>query len=138
MSWDAPIPSETLSQTLTRALGAAQIAVKLDADDQDTMAAVEAYQRSISLLEDVIRREPSEDEVTRLETIRATYRERIEVLLLCRSVPITQQSCNTLIGGKPRKFKGCNLRASRARRWTVERMKVLCGCTSDMRGEMYY
>ncbi|KAJ7508684.1 hypothetical protein B0H11DRAFT_1966237 [Mycena galericulata] len=108
MSWSAPIPSETLRQTLTRALGAAQIAVKLDADDQDTMAAVEAYQRSISLLEDVICREPSEDEVERLKAIRATYRERVQVLLLCRSVLIAQQSTDTLIGtgAKGRKFRG--------------------------------
>jgi hypothetical protein len=65
----SPTPSETLRQTLTRALGAAQIAVKLDAADQDTMAIVGAYQRSISLLEDVIRRHPLEDEAKELSAI---------------------------------------------------------------------
>lgn len=66
MSWNAPIPSETLHQTLTRALAAAQVAVKLDASDQDTNATVVAYQRCIFLLDDVIRREPSRHEAERL------------------------------------------------------------------------
>jgi hypothetical protein len=46
----APIPSETVHQTLTRALAAAQIAVKLDEANQDTMAIVEAYQGAIALM----------------------------------------------------------------------------------------
>ncbi|KAJ7687408.1 hypothetical protein B0H17DRAFT_1332456 [Mycena rosella] len=69
MSWNAPIPSETLHRTLTRALGAAQVAVKLDASNHDTNATVAAYQRCIALLDDVVRREPSEEEVGRLKAI---------------------------------------------------------------------
>ncbi|KAJ6523602.1 hypothetical protein B0H19DRAFT_1085675 [Mycena capillaripes] len=102
---NAPIPSETVRQTLTRALGAAQIAVKLDAADQDTMAIVKAYQRAISLLEDVIERHPLDDEVEQLKAIRSSYRERVEVLLLSRSVPIARQSAETLVGpDKPWRF----------------------------------
>ncbi|KAJ7204459.1 hypothetical protein GGX14DRAFT_460475 [Mycena pura] len=134
MSWNAPIPSETLSQTLTRALGAAQVAVKLDAADQDTMAIVSAYQRCISLLDDVIRREPLEEEAERIRAIRSTYRDRVQVLLLCRSVPIARQSTETLTGTADShlriwKLPGCAT-TTRAGRWTVERLKGICGCTS--------
>ncbi|KAJ7922825.1 hypothetical protein B0H13DRAFT_1981878 [Mycena leptocephala] len=130
----SPTPSETLRQTLTRALGAAQIAVKLDAADQDTMAIVSAYQRSISLLEDVIRRHPLEDEVKELSAIRSSYQERVKVLLLTRSVPIAQRSTETLVGtpeghAKPWRLPGCTGKAAKARRWTMKRLKVLCGCT---------
>ncbi|KAJ7116801.1 hypothetical protein C8R43DRAFT_1038124 [Mycena crocata] len=128
MSWNAPIPSETVAQTLTRALSAAQVAVKLDAADQDALAIVQAYQRSIVLLEEVIRRESSEEETTRLMAIRTSYRERVQVLLLGRSVPIPRQSTETLVDyNKPWK-KGCSRRASKARRWTVDHLKTLCGC----------
>jgi uncharacterized protein len=66
----APIPSETVHQTLTRALAAAQIAVKLDEANQDTMAIVEAYQGAIALMDDVIRRHPlAEDEGQQLTAI---------------------------------------------------------------------
>ncbi|KAJ6601420.1 hypothetical protein DFH09DRAFT_562914 [Mycena vulgaris] len=128
MSWNAPIPAETLHRTLTRALGAAQVAVKLDASDHDTNAIVDAYQRCIFLLDDVLRREPSEEETERLTAIRSSYRDRIQVLLLCRSVPVAQQSTETLIEQvKPWRFQG-----GKARRWTLERLKVLCGCTNSV------
>jgi len=136
MSWNAPIPSETLSQTLTRALGAAQVAVKLDAADQDAMAIVSAYRRCISLLDDVIRREPLQEEAERIRAIRSTYRDRVEVLLLCRSVPIARQSTETLIGTAEShlgRWKVAETRCSfmaGSRRWTVERLKRICGCTS--------
>ncbi|KAJ7024368.1 hypothetical protein C8F04DRAFT_1192491 [Mycena alexandri] len=124
-------PSETLHQTLTRALGAAQVAVQLDEADQDTMSIVEAYQRSISLLDDVIRRGEHlpAHEAERLRGVCERYRERVQVLLLSRSVPIAQRSTDTLItSSKLWKFPG---QARKARRWTVARLKVLGGCMSS-------
>ncbi|KAJ6623074.1 hypothetical protein B0H10DRAFT_2213771 [Mycena sp. CBHHK59/15] len=101
-----PIPSETVRQTLTRALHFAQIAVQLDAADKDTNAIVEAYHHCVSLMDNAIRRETDAAEVERLQAIRASYRDRIQVLLLCRSVPIAQQSTETLIGtAESEKFK---------------------------------
>ncbi|KAJ7269319.1 hypothetical protein B0H12DRAFT_1095211 [Mycena haematopus] len=133
----AHIPSETVPQTLKRALAAAQIAVKLDEANQDTMAIVEAYQRSISLLDAVISRDPLDDQLT---GIRESYRQRIEVLLLSRTVPIVaQQSTETLIKtvkeqSKPWKFPSKPSQThvvfdANSRRWTVKRLKALCGCT---------
>ncbi|KAK7063863.1 hypothetical protein R3P38DRAFT_2820864 [Favolaschia claudopus] len=128
-----PIPSETTRQTLTRALAAANIAVKLDEANQDTTAIVDAYQRSILLLDEVISRHDVSEELERLAAVRTTYRHRIEVLLLSRTVPITQQqSTETLIGtaesaSKSWKFPKCTETAKKARRWT----KLLCGCTRD-------
>ncbi|KAJ7665363.1 hypothetical protein DFH06DRAFT_1187120 [Mycena polygramma] len=132
MYGNANVPSENIRQTLKRALDAAQIAVKLDEADRDTMAIVEAYQRSISLLEDVIERNPLEDvedldEVEQLRAIRSSYRERVQVLLLSRtrSVPIARQSTDL----KPWKFPSPNAQAAKARRWTMQRLKVLCFCS---------
>ncbi|KAJ6520240.1 hypothetical protein C8R45DRAFT_1086122 [Mycena sanguinolenta] len=92
------ISPESVQQTLQRALSAAQAAVKLDEANRDTMAIVEAYRRSISLLDHVISRHPIPDEVDRLTDIRATYSERIQVLMLSRTIPVVaQQSTETLI-----------------------------------------
>ncbi|KAJ7103138.1 hypothetical protein B0H15DRAFT_811098, partial [Mycena belliarum] len=128
MSWNVPIPSESLHRTLKRALAAARVAVEFDASNHDTNATVAAYQRCIALLDDVIRREPSEEETQWLKSVRTSYRDRTQYLLLCRSVPVTRQSTamwdqpECIV--KPRRFPGY-----KACRFTVERMKMLCGCT---------
>ncbi|KAJ7292908.1 hypothetical protein C8J57DRAFT_9933 [Mycena rebaudengoi] len=79
------LPSETIRQTLARALAQADIAVGLDAADTDTMAIVEAYRRCISLLDIVLDREAVDEDTERLRAVRSSYRSRIEVLLLTRT-----------------------------------------------------
>ncbi|KAF7307315.1 hypothetical protein MIND_00525500 [Mycena indigotica] len=116
----AYIPAESLDQTITRALAAAQVAVNLDAADQDAMAIALAYQRCISLLDEAVRRNPTERDW--VDPVRSKYQERVKVLLLSRTV-IAEEDEQEQDRGKARGL-GLNY-VRKARRWTIGRMRAL-------------
>ncbi|KDR72524.1 hypothetical protein GALMADRAFT_228816 [Galerina marginata CBS 339.88] len=101
------IPSQTSSrQTLTRSLELAREAVRIDSTNGSPEDAIQTYIQSIALLNDVIgmvmngenstkalrgRRNKSaaaqEEEVMRLQNIRNTYADRVDVLKTVYNVP---------------------------------------------------
>ena len=118
-SADCPLRSQTIRlpnmscsrrpssrRALTRALQLAREAVLLDSTNQDPQAAVQAYARSVALLNEVMDRvqrgedstesrrthrrrsvAAQEEEVRRLQSIHDTYADRMNILSIIYSIP---------------------------------------------------
>nr|GAT59814.1 predicted protein [Mycena chlorophos] len=123
------IPSESLHQTLTRARAAAQVAVTLDAADNDTPSTIQAYQRCIALLDEALRKPRTEEEDNWIQTLvgcatsrsagtahktaqRSKYEKRVEVLLYSNSEIAEQEE------EEPLKERRIAALRRKARRWS--------------------
>ncbi len=100
-------------RALTRALQLARDAVQLDSANEDPQAAVQAYARSVTLLNEVMERvrrgedstesrrshrrrsvAAQEEEVRRLQNIHDTYADRMNILSIIYSIPPVPYSSN--------------------------------------------